>query len=244
MSKLILNDQLLVTGASGLLGAAVCKALDSRSIKYLTTSHRKENLSEKIIYMNLESGEGIKEAIKGKAVILHLASDKSRPHNDVKGTGLMLHHILQEGFNTHLIYISIVGTDMISMPYFTQKYETEQLIINSRVPFSILRATQFFEYIDQVLHKLLKYPIGFIPNKIPIQPIDKEVVAERLISMIFNKPTKGIIEIGGKEILTFAEMAKRWLTINKKKRVIWNIPLWGALGRNLIEGALTTKNKN
>ncbi|MEO6839014.1 MAG: NmrA family NAD(P)-binding protein, partial [Ginsengibacter sp.] len=198
----------------------------------------------KTIYMNLASGEGIREAIKGRAVILHLASDKSHPDNDVEGTELMLRHIIQEGLSPHFIYISIVGTNLVAMPYFKQKFETEQLIIKSGIGFSILRATQFFEYIDQVISQLLKFPIGFIPKHVPIQPIHKEVVAEELVSMIFNEATNGIAEIGGKEILTFGEMSKIWMTNHKKKRIIWNIPLWGALGKNLLGGALITKKNS
>ncbi|MEP6627035.1 MAG: SDR family oxidoreductase [Ginsengibacter sp.] len=241
MSQQILGEQILITGASGLLGQAICKTLDRRSIHYIKTSRRKNDISEKTIYMDLSSGEGIREAIKGKTVILHLASDKGHPDNDVDGTRLMLNHIIQDGLNPHFIFISVVGTNLIAMPYFKQKYRTEQLIIKSGIPFSILRATQFYEYIDQVLWQLLKFPIGLIPKKILVQPIDKDLVAEELVRMIFRNPTKGIAEIGGKGIVTFDEMAKRWVAKYRKQRIIWNIPLWGRLGRNLLGGALTTK---
>ena len=63
MSEQFFNDQILVTGASSLLGQAVCKVLNKRSIQYIVTSRRKEDLSDKTIYMDLESGKGIKEAI-------------------------------------------------------------------------------------------------------------------------------------------------------------------------------------
>jgi uncharacterized protein YbjT (DUF2867 family) len=242
MNDPFLNNPILVTGASGLLGKAVCEILDRKKFSYVKSTHRKEAVSGHTVYMDLKSGDGIKEAIKSKSVVLHLASDKKHPDNDVNGTALLVQEIKNQRPKVHFIYISIVGTDLLPMTYFKQKYQIEKIIENSGIHWSILRTTQFFEYIDQVLNQFLQFPIGFIPKLVPVQPIDKALVAEELAEMIFKPPSYQIKNIGGKNISTLEETARHWLNKYQKKRMIFNLPLWGKLGRNLLAGALTTEH--
>ena len=236
------ESDILITGGTGLLGQAVCSLFQQRNILYTTSTHR-QALKNNMVIMNLETGEGIKEAVSSKKFILHLASDKKHPDNDVSGTQKLLNEIKHQGLNPHFIYISIVGIEKLPMTYFKQKLQTEELIKNSGISWSILRATQFHNYVDQILKQLLKLPIGILPKKVLVQPIDVLPVAKRLLEMSFQEPTYRTDNIGGKEILSLDALSQSWMLIQNIKKPLLNLPLWGSIGNNLIKGALTCSQK-
>lgn len=236
------SSDILVTGGTGLLGKAVCALLSKRGIGYAVATHKKP-VDGNMVHMDLTIAEGMDTAILNRKVILHLASDKKHPDNDVSGTKKLLQEIVKLNYNAHFIYISIVGIDELPMPYFRQKLQVEQEIKKSGVTYSIIRATQFHNYIDQILKQFLKFPLGILPHKVPVQPIDVSVVAEQLVNMCFEQPSNHTENIGGKEVLSLEEIAAVWLNIQNKRKTIVNMPLWGKAGRSLKAGSLTCANK-
>ncbi len=138
--------------------------------------------------------------------------------------------------------MSIVGIDKVPIDYYRQKLASEQAIKESPLPYSILRATQFHEFIDQLLSNFLKAPIGLLPKKALAQPIQTDVVAAELHRMALAPACDSTIEIGGAETLSFQQLASAWLRRTGKKRWIINLPLWGTLGRSLRGGGLTTSH--
>lgn len=243
-----MNDEqmpeILITGGTGLLGKSVCALFDRDHIPYVIATHNRQHLNDNRIFIDLSTGEGIKQAVIGKKIILHLASDKKRPKNDISGTAALLREIQALEEKPHLIYISIVGIDRLPLPYFKEKWQTEQAIINAAVPYSILRATQFHEYVEDLLQQFLKWPLGILPKKVPIQPIDVSTVAKALYMMVKEPPSGMIKDLGGPQVFPFIDAANSWLKKNNKRRWLLNFPLWGVAGRNLNNGALTCKEKN
>ncbi len=225
-----------------MLGKAVCALLLKRGIEYIVATH-KEPIEKNMVYIDLASMEGMDSALLNKPVILHLASDKKHPDNDVYGTKRLLQEIVKGNYNTHFIYISIVGTDQLPMNYFKQKFQAEEEIKKSGASYSILRATQFHNYVDQILQQLLKFRLAILPKKVLVQPIEVSVVAERLVNMCFERPTNQIENIGGREVLTLEEMADFWLSVKNKCKTVVNIPLPGRAGRSLKAGCLTCEKK-
>jgi uncharacterized protein YbjT (DUF2867 family) len=235
---------ILVTGGSGYLGQEVCNLLININADFITSTHQRGSLTDQQVFVDLETGDGIKDAIQGKTVILHLASDKKKPDNDVEGMKHLIAEIKKQQSKVHLIYISIVGIDLLPMPYFKQKMMAEQELVNSGVNWSILRATQFHKYVDELLHQFLAYPVGIIPKAVPVQPIDVHVVAEKLVEMTAGVPSHQKKDMGGEEVFEFIELAKSWGKIRHKSKLILNFPLWGRWGKNLKNGALTTADKS
>jgi uncharacterized protein YbjT (DUF2867 family) len=243
MNKIIYKEsEILITGGAGVLGKSVCSLFQQRSIPYTTSTHE-QVLKNNMVIMNLKTGEGIKEAVSNKKIILHLASDKKHPDNDVSGIQKILNEIKLQGLNPHLIYISIIGIEQLPMTYFKQKLQTEELIKKSGISWSILRATQFHNYVDQILKQLMKLPIGILPKKVLVQPVDVFPVAEKLLEMSFQEPTCRTENIGGKEILSLENLSQSWMAIQNIKKPLLNLPLWGSLGNNLKKGALTCPQK-
>lgn len=188
--------------------------------------------------MDLLQNTGVKEAVAGKTIIFHLATDMKK---DARATQHLLNAIGKNP-QMHLIYISIVGIDKTPFPYYRQKLASEQAIIQSQIPFTILRATQFHEFIDMLCNNLLKYRIGVLPKRLVAQPIDKEAVAQKLFQLSLQPPLNGIVEIGGPEVFTMQQMADEWMKTTGKKRWILNLPLLGKLARAFNGGALTTRH--
>ena len=129
------------------------------------------------------------------------------------------------------------------LSYYKQKLASENAIKASGLHYTILRATQFHELINQVISTALKFPLGLLPKKMVSQPISTELVAQELYRLSLEKAENKTYEIGGAEILTVEQMANEWLQQTGKKRWILNFPIPGTLGKTLRNGSLTTSNK-
>jgi uncharacterized protein YbjT (DUF2867 family) len=237
------SPQILITGGTGLLGRAVCEILDGRNISYLIASHQ-ETVPPNGVYMDLSTGKGMEEAVSNKTVILHLASDKKQPNNDVQGTARLLHTIKSQGLTPHFIYISIVGVEELPLPYFKQKAQVEQLVMQSGLPYSIVKATQFHEYIDGLLTSFFKFGIGLLPKNVLVQPVSVPIAARALSDLCSTKPTFLSQVLAGPEVLKLQDMATQWLRVQKKNKKYISFSLWGKAGKKLKAGVLTSpKNK-
>lgn len=236
------SSDILITGGTGLLGKAVCALLLKRGIKYTVATHKRP-VEKNMVYLDLGSMGEMNAALLNRPIILHLASDKKHPHNDVNGTKRLLQEIVRWNYNPHFIYISIVGTDLLPVTYLKQKFQVEEEIKKSGVRYSILRATQFHNYVDKILQQLLKFRLAILPKNVLVQPIDVNVVAERLVNMCFEPPANQIENIGGREVLTLEEVVDFWLRVKNKHETVLNMPLWGRAGRSLKAGCLTCEKK-
>lgn len=232
------SSNILITGGTGLLGKKVCSLLLKRGIQYTVATHKKP-VEKNMVYLDLASMEGIDSSLLNKQIILHLDSDKKHPRNDVNGTRELLQEIVKHNYKPHLIYISVVSTDRLPKTYLKQKFKVEEEIKKFGISYSILRATQFHEYIDQILKQLLKYSFPILRKKVLVQPTDITVVAERLVNMCFEGPSNAIENIGRREVLTLKEMVDFWLAAKNKRKTVMDMPLCGKTGRSLKGGCLT-----
>src|SRR3970040_2266435 len=167
----------------------------------------------------IETGEGLAEAVAGVAVIVHAASSPFRRTRevDVEGTRRLLEVAKGAGI-AHFLYISIVGIDRIALPYYKHKLAAERLIEESEVPYSILRAPQFFTLMDDILRNLLRFPVGVYPAGFRFQPIDPGEVAERIVQQVEAGPGGRLLEIAGPEVLSAGELARVWLKARGRRR--------------------------
>jgi uncharacterized protein YbjT (DUF2867 family) len=186
---------------------------------------------------DLETGEGLDDAVAGVELIVHAASSPRRKTReiDVDGTGRLIKAAEAAG-TALLFYISIVGIDRIPLGYYKAKLAAEQLIEQSRVPWSILRATQFHSLIDGFLRTLVRFPVALLPGSVRFQSIDAGEVAERLVQHISRGPSGRLPDLGGPEVLTFGEMARAWLTARRQSAVFLPLPLMGKTASALRQG--------
>lgn len=232
-------SNILITGGTSNLGKSLVKLLTDLDIEHTIGSRKNTSGSKNIVIMDLLENKGIKAAVQGKDIIFHLATDMKK---DTQVTENLLKAI---GTNRdiHLVYSSVVGIDKVPLGYYKQKLASEDAIKKSGIPFTILRATQFHQFINQIISTLLKFPIGLLPKRVISQPIQTELVAAELYRLALEKRFGKTYEIGGAEVSTLEQMAHEWMQKTGKKRWIINLPLWGALGKTLKDGSLTTEKK-
>jgi uncharacterized protein YbjT (DUF2867 family) len=160
---------------------------------------------------DLTTGAGLAEAVAGVDAIVHAASDSRNAELvDIEGTQRLV-DVARAASVRHLLHVSIVGVDRIPFRYYECKRQAEQLIAESGVPFSILRATQFHSFIAFLLSEASKYPFMMpIPSGFFVQSVAIEDVAARLCRAIADGPQDMLPEFGGPEVLTIEEAAAQW----------------------------------
>jgi uncharacterized protein YbjT (DUF2867 family) len=190
---------------------------------------------------SLESGAGLDEAVRGTDVVIHAASSPVKQGVDVDGTGRLLEQARQSGVE-QFVYISIVGVDQIVFSYYRNKLAAERLIEASVGPSTILRATQFHEFVDRILGTLARWPVAFVPTNWQFQSISTGEVADQLVAAVQKGPAgEGRLpDIGGPEVLPFGEMARAWLAVQNKRRSIIHLPFPGKLSAGFRQGLNTT----
>jgi uncharacterized protein YbjT (DUF2867 family) len=120
--------------------------------------------------------------------------------------------------------------------YYAQKFMVEQLIAQSGIGFSILRATQFHDFIHRFLDELLlRFPIGFLPHAWRFQTIDTGEVAVLLRDAVIRGPAGHLPDAGGPEILSFREMAEVWMQARGRRPII-PLPMPFLMGRSFTLG--------
>lgn len=111
------------------------------------------------------------------------------------GTRRLLEHARRAGVE-HFIYPSIVGVDRIPYRYYQVKLQVEGLIATRKVPWSIIRITQFHPFVERFLRLADRLPILFIPGDFKAQPVDVEESAARLVRTVHEDP-----EVSSKRLL-------------------------------------------
>ncbi|MGK8525424.1 SDR family oxidoreductase [Nocardia asteroides] len=183
---------------------------------------------------DLRSGAGVAEAVAGADAIVHAASDfRRRGKPDIAQTENLLR--AARGVR-HLLYVSIVGIDRIPLGYYRNKLACEQAIIDSGMPHTILRATQFHELIAAGLHTVERWPVAPLPSDFRFQPVAAVDVARRVAELVEGGPLGRAPDFGGPEVLTMAQLAQVWQEARQRPRRIVRLPVPGRVGRGYRAG--------
>jgi uncharacterized protein YbjT (DUF2867 family) len=185
---------------------------------------------------DLATGEGVERAVGGAGVIVHCATSPPRPRRvDVAGTGRLLDAARRAG-SPHLVYISIVGVDRVPFRYYRAKLEAERLVERSRLPWTILRTTQFHDLLHMALAALAWAPVLLLPRGLRFQPVDTREVAERLAALALGRPAGRVADLGGPQVLTVEELAASYLRAAGRRRPLARVHLPGAAARGFRAG--------
>src|SRR5690348_9960290 len=152
-------NEVLITGGTGHLGKLIVQFFRNKNhpVRVLTTKplYLRENLVE-YYRGDLVKNENLANAVKGVNTLIHCASNpKDFESTDVIGTRHLLEAAKDQGVE-HFIYISIVGVDKSDYPYYVAKYKAEQLIVNSGIPYTIVRATQFHNFLLNIIQSVVE----------------------------------------------------------------------------------------
>ncbi|MFR9774456.1 SDR family oxidoreductase [Micromonospora sp. MS34] len=234
--------RVLVTGASGRLGRVVLPRLRNEGWTVRAVSRRpRADAGVEWVAADLATGEGLVAAVTGIDAVLHLASSPTRRTHriDVLGTRRLVVAAGHAGVR-HLVYISIVGVDRVPLGYYRHKLAAEQVVTAGQVPWSVLRATQFPEFLEELLRGASRLGLTIGDRAVLAQPVDPDEVAARLVAMLAAGPSYRIEELGGPQVLRFDEAVRAWRTARRSHRPPLPVRIPGRLGRELRAGGLTT----
>ena len=232
----------LVTGGTGTLGLHVVKRLRESGHRARIFSRRPRGHVD-AVQGDLRTGDGVAKALAGMEIVVHAASATREPWRgrsvDVRGTRRMLELARAAGVR-HVVFISIVGVDGVTYPYYKAKVATEKIVRDSGVPWSTLRATQFHEFMELLLRGFSRMPgITAVPFRWRFQPIDSREVARRVADVALAAPAGMLPDFGGPEVRTFQSIAESWLAARREQRRLINVPMPFRFSRQFAEGKIT-----
>ena len=219
---------ILVTGGTGTLGQQVVSRLREagREVRVLSRRSRTGHDGLVLATGDLATGEGLAAAVRGVGTVVHCASNRK---GDAEATRNLVRAAAQEnsseGGPPHLVYISIVGVDRFPRGYFKTKLEAEGVIADSALPWTTLRATQFYELIAKGASRLARLPVIPVPAGFVVQPVDSGEVAVRLAELALGEPRGRVRDMAGPQILSFADLIRVYLrATGRRPRPV--IPVW------------------
>jgi uncharacterized protein YbjT (DUF2867 family) len=242
-----MNSPILLTGGTGTLGRAVTPLLREQNHKVRILSRSDHEPVDGIEYAtgDLTTGEGVDAALTGAETVVHLAGT-------MKGDEIKAEHLVRAASSAgvrHLVYISVVGaermpvvsrTDHALFGYFASKRAAEQVVTDSGLPWTILRATQFHDLIMTMVSQLARLPVVPVFAGVRFQPVDARDVAERLVALALEPPSGLAPDIGGPQIYGMKELVRSYLGARGKHRLTLPIRTPGKASRAYRAGANLT----
>lgn len=236
----------LVTGGTGCLGRALVPKLIAagHAVRVLSRSDDADVGAATLVTGDLTSGEGIRAAVDGVDVVVHAASSPFRRtrDTDVDGTARLLDAADDAGVG-HLLYTSIVGVDRHPFRYYRAKWAAEQIVESGAVPWTIARATQFHDLLDQGLSRVTRLPVVPVAAGFVFQPIDTAEYADVVVALVGSGPVARAPDTGGPEVRAFRDLVRTWLRARGRRRPTLPLPLVGRSARAMKNGVHTCPDR-
>jgi uncharacterized protein YbjT (DUF2867 family) len=196
--------KIVVIGGTGLIGSKLVKKLDEKGHEAIAASPDSG--------VNTVTGEGLAEVLDGAAVVVDVSNAPAWEDAAVMeffktSTGNLLKAEEAAGVGHH-VALSVVGTDRLTESgYFRAKLAQEELIKDSSIPYSIVHATQFFEFMDRIADDATDANTVRLPPAL-IQPIAADDVAATLGRVAVGPPLSGTVEIAGPDRVRLDELIR------------------------------------
>jgi uncharacterized protein YbjT (DUF2867 family) len=193
--------KILVTGGSGPLGAEVVRKLEGHGATVTSASRRTG--------VDLATGVGLEAALAGVDCVVHTATSRLRPRSvDLDGTRRMIKILADRSAPPHVVYSSIVGCDRLPLHYYRAKYACELVLQRSRLPVTVVRATQFHTLIEAIARTATLGPVALVARGMSFQPCDHHWVAAELADVALGPAPSGFqraVDLAGPEQVGLAE---------------------------------------
>ncbi|MEU2495051.1 SDR family oxidoreductase [Streptomyces sp. NPDC007883] len=192
-----------VLGASGLIG--------SQSVDRLTAAGHEVVPATRSTGVDVVSGKGLREACAGSDVVINLTNSPTFDASSVdffeKSTTAVGAAAAEAGVR-HLVILSIVGVDRVpQLDYYRAKNAQENVLASGPTPYSIVRATQFFEFVEAIMSWTTDGDVVRLPRT-PVQPIAASDVSAAVVGAASGSPLQGIRNIGGPEVFPLDELGR------------------------------------
>jgi uncharacterized protein YbjT (DUF2867 family) len=229
--------RVLITGATGTLGRSVVPAAvaDGHDVSALSRSDHPDSGDLRWLRADLLTGDHLDAALAGVDVIVNCAT---QPTGDKDVTSMQnLTSAARRAGVGHLVHVSIVGIDRIPVPYYRTKLRVEQVLEDSGVGHTVLRATQFHDLIATIFSIQRYSPVLWALRNVRFQPIDTGDVASRLVELAASEPVGRARDIGGPTVHTHAELARQYLAAQGSRRPAIAVPVPGRMVAGYRSGA-------
>lgn len=208
--------KIVVIGGSGLIGSNIVHRLGLNSHEAVVASPSTG--------VNTITGQGLAEVLEGAQVVVDVANSPSFEDRAVleffETSGRNLLAAEADAGVEHHVALSIVGTDRLpENGYFRAKLAQEDLIKASKIPYTILRATQFFEFIAGIVNSGADGDTIRLSPAL-IQPIAADDVSAVLADLAVGAPVNGIVEVAGPDRFPLDELARKFLAARHDKRQV------------------------
>ena len=212
--------KIVVIGGTGLIGSKVVEHLAEHGHEAVPASPNSG--------VNTITGEGLAEVLAGANVVVDVSNSPSFADDDVlafftTSTNNLLAAERAAGV-THHVALSVVGADRLpASGYLRAKVAQERLIAESGLPFSIVRATQFYEFVGRIADEATVDGVARLSTSL-MQPIAAADVSAEVARVAAGAPVNAIIEIGGPERLGMDELIRRGLAEKQDPRRVVGDP--------------------
>jgi len=208
--------KIVIIGGSGLIGKKLVNKLSQRGHEVVAASRSSG--------VNTITGEGLAKALAGAQVVVDVANSPSFEDSAVlkffETSGRNLLDAEAAAGVGHHVALSVVGTDrLLASGYFRAKMAQENLIKNSLIPYTIVRATQFFEFVGSIAQSATDGQTVRLSPAL-MQPIVSDDVADALADIAVGKPVNGTVELAGPEPIRLDELVRRFLSANRDARKV------------------------
>lgn len=225
---------IVVIGGSGLIGRQLSTLL--RQAGHAVTAASPSS------GVNAVTGEGLSEALAGAQVVVDVSNspsfeDEAVMHFFRASTRNLLDASARAGVG-HFVALSVVGSERVpASGYFRAKVAQEALILEGRVPYTIVRATQFHEFLMSIAHVATEGQTVRLPSA-PLQPIAASDVAAALADVAVQAPLNGTCEVAGPEAVPLDRLVRQVFQARQDPREVVSDPRATYFGSPLVGDAL------
>jgi uncharacterized protein YbjT (DUF2867 family) len=212
--------KIVVIGGSGLIGKKVVKNLRQRGHEVVTASPSSG--------VNTVTGEGLAQALAAAQVVVDVANAPSWEDKAVleffETSGRNLLAAEAAAGVGHHVALSVVGTErLLASGYFRAKMAQENLIKASSIPYTIVRATQFFEFVGGIAQAATEGQTVRVPPAL-MQPIAADDVAAAMAEAALAKPLNGTVELAGPDPIRQDDLVRQFLSKTGDVRTVVTDP--------------------
>jgi uncharacterized protein YbjT (DUF2867 family) len=210
------NLKIVIVGGTGLIGAKLVNLLCSQGHEVIPASPS--------LGINSITGEGLNEALTGAQVVVDVTNAPSWEDKAVleffeTSTRNVLAAEAKTGVGHH-VALSIVGSERLpASGYLRAKVAQEKLIKASSIPYTIVRATQFFEFVGRIADEATREQTVHLPSVL-FQPIFSDDLTANVAKIAVGKPLNGTVEIAGPDAIPFDEVVREYLAAHHDPRSV------------------------
>ena len=238
---------ILVTGGTGGLGRRVVPRLREAGREVRVLSRHAHDSTPGIEYVlgDLARDQRVEAAVEGAQVVVHCAASGKIGEDTAQIRNLV--RAAERAGVQHLLNISVVGADRIPVvsgvdralfAYFASQLAVERTVAESALPWTNLRATQFYDgFILLMVQGMAKLPVIPVPSGFRFQPVDAGEVAARLVELTLATPSGQAPDIAGPRVYEAAELLRGYLKAVRKRRLLVPISMPGGAARAIRAGA-------